>query len=125
MAQIRHVPDDVHRELKARAARAVIVADASAVVEVTQVLRRYALAGSLTGSGATTLVDELGQLPLIRHGHRPLLARAFELHPDVTAHDAVHLALAELLEAPLLTADATLVDVPGCSAIVELVRTSG
>ena len=94
-------------------------------VEVTQVLRRYVLAGSLPRSQAAALVEELGQLPLIRHGHRPLLARAFELHANVTAYDAVYLALAELLEAPLLTADAGLAGVPGCSATVELVRTGG
>lgn len=92
-------------------------------VEVTQVIRRYTLAGSLTAGEATTLVDELGQLPLARHAHGPLLARAFELRTNVTVYDAVYLALAELLEAPLLTADGALADVPGCTATVTLVRT--
>ena len=94
-------------------------------VEVTQVLRRYTLAGSLPAVEASTLVGDLGQLPFVRHSHRHLVERAFELRANVTAYDAVYLALAELLEAPLLTADRGLVDVPGCTATVELVRTAG
>jgi predicted nucleic acid-binding protein len=48
-------------------------------------------------------------LPLCRHGHAGLLARALALRQNFTAYDAVYVALAKLLGAELLSADAGLV----------------
>jgi predicted nucleic acid-binding protein len=52
--------------------------------------------------------------------HDPLLPRVWELRTSVTAHDAVYLALAEVLEAPLLTLDRRLARVRGHGARVEV-----
>ena len=93
-------------------------------VEVGQVLRRFALRGQLESDTAEELVAELTALPMHRYEHRPLVARAFELRRNVTMHDAVYLALAEVLDAPLLTADAALADVPGSTAVVEVLPTA-
>ncbi len=89
-------------------------------VEVAQVLRRYALRGDLGQDLATRLVHELTELPITRYEHRALLARAFALRTNVTMYDAVYLALAEALGAPLLTADAALGEVPGSTAVVDV-----
>jgi predicted nucleic acid-binding protein len=51
-----------------------------------------------------------------------LLERVFELRADLTVHDAVYLALAEAIGAPLITCDEALVKTPGCRTAVELVR---
>ena len=55
-----------------------------------------------------------------RFPHTGLLPRAFALRSNVTIYDAIYLALAEALDAPFLSCDAALRDVPGCSAIVEV-----
>lgn len=89
-------------------------------VEVAQVLRRYAQRGEVDQDLARTLVEELTELPITRYEHRALVARAFELRANVTMYDAVYLVLAEVLDAPLLTADTALGDVPGSSAVVEV-----
>lgn len=89
-------------------------------VEVAQVLRRYAQRGEFGADLATTLVGELTELPISRYEHRALLARAFELRANATMYDAVHLALAEALDARLLTADAALGEVPGSTAVVDV-----
>jgi predicted nucleic acid-binding protein len=53
------------------------------------------------------------------------LPRVFDLRDNVSANDALYLALAEMVGPPLLTADAALVGVPGCTASVELLVVSG
>lgn len=93
-------------------------------VEVPQVLRRYARRGEIGEDLAPMLVRELTELPISRYEHRALLARAFELRASATMYDAVYLALAEALEAPLLTADAALGEVPGSTAVVDVLLTA-
>jgi predicted nucleic acid-binding protein len=48
-----------------------------------------------------------------------LLGRVWELRDNVTAYDAVYLALAEVLDAPLLTFDRRLAAAPGHAASIE------
>jgi predicted nucleic acid-binding protein len=83
-------------------------------VEVTQVLRRWLLAGKISEPRARAALEDLADLPLLRYEHVPLLARAFDFHANATAYDAVYLALAEALRAPLLTRDSALAKIPGC-----------
>ncbi len=71
--------------------------------------------------GAAAL-DDLSRLPLLRWPHTPLLPRIWVLRANLTAYDATYVALAEELEAPLLTSDGRLADAPGHRARVELVR---
>ena len=88
--------------------------------EVGQTLRRLVLRRQVTVPRASTALDHLVSLPIRRLAHGWLLPRAFELRDNVTVYDALYLALAEALNAPLLTCDARLRDVPGCSATVEV-----
>jgi predicted nucleic acid-binding protein len=90
-------------------------------VEVTQALRRYAREGSLPADSAAAALAELRSLDLERHSHEPLLDRVWALRANLTAYDAVYVALAEALAAPLLTCDARLARAPGLRARVELV----
>lgn len=89
--------------------------------EVTQVLRRYSLRGEMTASRAAQGLSVLGALPLIRHSHVELLDRVWELRANLTAYDALYVALAEALDAPLVTRDAKLAGAPGHQAQVELI----
>jgi predicted nucleic acid-binding protein len=90
-------------------------------VEVAQVLRRYARTGGLAAERAAQALDDLADFPLLRYPHDLLLARVWELRDNLTAYDAVYIALAETLGAALVTRDARLTGVPGHKARVELV----
>lgn len=89
-------------------------------VEVAQVLRRLLLAGDLTAGRGQEALEDLADLRLTRHPHRPFLARIWELRHNVTAYDAAYVALAEALGAPLLTCDAPLARSAGHTARIEL-----
>jgi predicted nucleic acid-binding protein len=91
-------------------------------VEVTQVLRRYARTGDLGEQRGEEAVRDLRRLPLERYSHELLLPRMWELRHKASAYDAAYLALAEALDAPLLTRDASLEAIPGHTAAVEVVR---
>ena len=91
-------------------------------VEVTQALRRYVREGELDPASAATALEELRSLDLERHGHEPLLDRVWALRHNLTAYDAVYVALAEALDSALLTCDGRLAGAPVVSRRVELVR---
>ncbi len=76
--------------------------------EVLGVVRRVHLRGEVDGTAALQAIDDLESWPATRVDHRPLLARAWELRHSVTAADALYVALAEALDAPLLTLDTRL-----------------
>lgn len=77
-------------------------------VEVLHVARRLQASGALRPGRAAQLLEDLGALPLERYPHLPLLDRAWALRASLTAYDATYVALAEALEATLLTCDAKL-----------------
>jgi predicted nucleic acid-binding protein len=90
-------------------------------VEVTQVMRRYATLGDADAERCRAALADLMDLPLVRYPHDFLLPRVWELRNNLTAYDAVYVALAEALDAPLLTRDQRLANAPGHSARIELV----
>lgn len=77
-------------------------------LEVLHVARRWARRGGLSGAGAEEALRLLGGLPIRRHRHGPLRSRAWALRDRCSAYDAAYVALAEALDAELLTADARL-----------------
>jgi predicted nucleic acid-binding protein len=90
-------------------------------VEVAQALRRYVGAGELDAATAAAALADLRALGLERHAHEPLLDRVWELRTNLTAYDAVYVALAEALDTTLLTCDGRLARAPGMARRVELV----
>ena len=89
-------------------------------VEVTQVLRRYCLSGVLTPEQGLEMVADLVDFPITRYPHDVFLPRIWELRHNITAYDAVYVALAEVLSAPLFTRDARLSSASGHKATIEL-----
>lgn len=89
--------------------------------EVAHVVRRYQLAGTIDAARGAEMVDILRGLGIYRHDHRPLLRRVWELRHSVGAYDALYVALAEALDAPLLTADERLASTHGHRAMVETI----
>lgn len=90
-------------------------------VEVLSVIRRDYRLGRLDPTTAAQAIEDLHDWPGERYGHRALLCRAFELRDGVRAWDAVYVALAEVLGATLLTADARLAGAAGPTCRIELV----
>jgi predicted nucleic acid-binding protein len=62
------------------------------------------------------------ELRLQRVSHHLLADRAWELRQNVSFYDGLYVALAEALEAPLLTLDARLAKAPGLRAEIEVVQ---
>jgi predicted nucleic acid-binding protein len=91
-------------------------------VEVVQALRRLGRAGEVHPDRLAEAIADLTAFDLLRHPHVDLLGRAWELRNNTTAYDAVYLALAEALDAPLVTCDGPLGAVPGHGAQVEVIR---
>jgi predicted nucleic acid-binding protein len=90
-------------------------------VEVAQVVRRYAAAGEIDRDRGRAALADLADFPLRRYPHDFLLPRVWELRDNLTAYDAVYVALAEALDAPLITRDRRLAAAATRHARVELV----
>jgi predicted nucleic acid-binding protein len=91
-------------------------------VEVFGVIRREYLAGRLDRTEATQAIEDLADWPGERFSHRPLLNRAWELRSTVRGWDAMYVALAEALDATLVTTDRRLASAAGPTCPIELVE---
>jgi predicted nucleic acid-binding protein len=89
--------------------------------EVVHAVRRLEGSGEVSSGKAAQSLDDLLLLPLERHPHTYLVGRAWDLRRTLSAYDALYVALAELLDAPLLTRDVRLARAHGHRARVELV----
>lgn len=77
-------------------------------VEVAAALRRGIAEKLISLGRAQQALEDYLDLPLTRHGHQSLLQRILELRSNFSAYDAAYVALAENLEAELLTEDGPL-----------------
>ena len=91
-------------------------------VEVTQGLRRLVRTGELSAARAAGTIADLADFDLHRHPHLDLLTRAWKLRDNVTAYGAMYIALAEALDAPIVTCDTPLAKAPGHRAQIEVIK---
>lgn len=77
-------------------------------VEVTHALRGMVRRGVLDAAEAGDILGAALVFPLTRWGLLGLMPRAWELRGTVSAYDGAYVALAEALDAELLTLDARL-----------------
>jgi len=89
-------------------------------IEVAQVLRRFVMRGEVKAERAQQALEVMAEFPLTRYDHEPLLSRIWELRENLTAYDAAYVALAEGLDATLVTRDRKLAAVPVLRGAVEL-----
>jgi predicted nucleic acid-binding protein len=89
-------------------------------VEVAQVLRRYVRTGALTALRGEEALADLADLAIHRYPHDVLVPRAWQLRVALTAYDAVYVALAELLDVPLVTCDRRIASASGHRAAIDL-----
>ena len=90
-------------------------------VEVAQVFRRHVAQGAITASRAEEALQELLDLRIRRYPHVLFLWRVWELRDNLTAYDAVYVALSEALDATLLTCDRKLARATGHHARIEVI----
>ena len=89
-------------------------------VEVANALRGMTSRGELGGDRAADALLDVGDMPVELYPHSALLPRAWELRRSLTIYDAVYVALAEALEAPLVTCDAGLARAAASHVQIEL-----
>ncbi len=91
-------------------------------IEVAQALRKLVQLEDLTAQRAEQALGDYASLAIDKHPHHDLLARIWQLRDSLTAYDAAYVALAEALDAPLLTCDARLGRAHGHGASLEVVE---
>lgn len=122
--QVRDVPEDVSRTLKERAAASgrslseyalgILARDARqpTIAELTARIRdrqRIAIGGAAVELiRAEQALQDLAELPARRWPAKELSARVWELRHAMSAYDATYIALAESLDADLVTCDGRL-----------------
>jgi predicted nucleic acid-binding protein len=90
-------------------------------VEVLHALRRLCAGGALGERRARQALGDLADLPLTRYAHEDLLERAWTMRATLTAHDAMYVALAEALDATVVTCDGRLGRAHGHRVEIEVV----
>jgi predicted nucleic acid-binding protein len=113
-------PDGDQARARLRGERVVLPELAD--LEVVSVLRRQMAVGTLDARRADLALDDLAALPARRAPHRPLLRRCWELRNNLTVYDAAYVALAETMQAALLTADRRLAAAPGSRCTIEILQ---
>jgi predicted nucleic acid-binding protein len=91
-------------------------------IEIAQALRKLVQLEDLTALRAEQALADYGSLVVDKHPHQDLLARVWALRESLTADDAAYVALAEALDAPLLTCDTRLGRSHGHRARIEVVE---
>ncbi len=90
--------------------------------EVGNVLRRHERNGYISSREAHASLDACGAYIDFRYPHTgPLRDYAWTLRFNISFYDALYVALAVWLDAPLITADARLARTPGLRCALEVV----
>jgi predicted nucleic acid-binding protein len=89
--------------------------------EVVSALRGLARGNAVLNRAVPRALRHLAGFPLRRMPLAPLLERMWELRANVTPYDAAYVALAERINAPLITCDARLTTASGTRCSFELI----
>jgi predicted nucleic acid-binding protein len=111
--------DELLRQRLARTVHAPTLIDA----EISSVVRGLSITAKpevqISTERALAMLADYAGLRIVRHPMQPLQARAFEMRHNLTAYDAMYVALAESLGLPLLTDDGKLAAAPGHTADIH------
>lgn len=108
-------------EARAMLREGAVVCPHLADSEVAHALRSQVRRGALGAGDAWRAIEAWARLGIERLGGQGLLPRIWELRGNVSAYDATYVALAEALEAPLVTADGRLARAPGLRCPITVV----
>jgi predicted nucleic acid-binding protein len=115
-------PDGDGARMRLRGER--LICPELADLEVASVLRRQMSVGKIDARRAKLALQDLAAMSAERAPHRQLLARCWELRDHLTIYDAVYVALAEITDSTLLTADRRLARAPGPRCSIEVLGTT-
>jgi predicted nucleic acid-binding protein len=93
-------------------------------VEVLSALRRLVRTGEVLAERAEEAIEDLALRRIIRHGHLDFATRVWELRQNFTPYDAMYPALAESLDATVLTCDRPFGSVAGPLSTGRIDRSS-
>lgn len=89
--------------------------------EIVSALRGMARGNKVLDQSVPNALAHLAGFPIRRMSLPPLLERMWELRNNVTAYDAAYIALAERLEAVLVTCDTRLANASGPTCTFDLI----
>lgn len=102
-----------------RFASAELCAPALLPFECANIFRRHEIGGIISADQAALAHADLLDMPIDLVPYDPLAERVWQLRENMTSYDAAYVALAELLELPLITLDRRLMRSPGIRCQVE------
>ncbi|MGW4030572.1 type II toxin-antitoxin system VapC family toxin [Streptomyces sp. NPDC004838] len=114
--------DSLADEVRAHAASHVLAAPHAIDLECASVLRGLARGKKIPDAEAERALNLLGRMALRRYEHMPLLPRIWQLRHNMWPYDASFVALAEHLQAELVTIDAKFAGAPGIRCKVRNLR---
>lgn len=111
-------PDGEWAEAQLRSAH--LIAPHVLPAEVTNVLRRVTLNGSVSSDIAAMALRDLSDLPVDLYAYEPFADRVWQLRHSVNSYDSWYVALAETTGSPLVTLDRrlALAHGPQCDFVV-------
>jgi predicted nucleic acid-binding protein len=115
---VAHRP--AHPALLARLRDEEIVAPHLIDLELLEALRGLVRGRQVTADQASDIRSDFEALSITRYAHGGLADRIWELRHNLTAYDASYVALAEILDCPVVTSDARMAKASGHRAEVEV-----
>ena len=106
--------------LARRFASAELCAPALLPFECSNVIRRHELGGLISADQAAQVHADLLDLPMDLFPYESLAQRVWQLRHNLTSYDAAYVALAEVLDAPLITLDQRWAGSPEIRCRVEI-----
>ena len=91
-------------------------------IEVAHVVRRYCAAGEISEQVGERALNALAEFDAARYTHELLLPLIWRLRHNLTAYDAAFVALAAVLDVPLITLDARVAQAPWSRLVDRDVR---
>lgn len=92
--------------------------------ECANVIRRHLRSGSIGADQAAQAHVDLLSLPINYWPYHALAQRIWELRDNLSSYDAGYVALAEAIDAPLVTFDKRLAQAPGVGCPIECLTAS-
>jgi len=114
--------DNTAERVRTAVSGEVLAAPHSIDLECASTLRGLVRGRKLPAGEAQRALDVLARISLRRYGHVGLLPRIWQLRDNAWPYDAAYVALAESLEADLVTVDGKFEKIPGLRCRVRNLR---
>lgn len=119
------VGDPADPELLALIADSDLHAPSLIDYEVASALRGHVLGGKLADTQLDDATEDFGAMQIERYPLSIMMRAVLDLRANYTVYDAAYVVLAQALAAPLVTADAKLLDARRLGVDVRVLRPSG